>query len=83
MWIVIEAATGGIKKRVLKILQNLEENTCARVSFSIKLQAYLKRDSDTGVLCAFFSELFSEQFWATAFVIRQYKELHNTKAKLT
>ena len=39
MWIVIEAATGGIKKRVLKILQNSEESTCARVSFSIKLQA--------------------------------------------
>ena len=38
----------------LKILQNLQENICARVSFLIKLQAsalqlYQKRDSDTGV----------------------------------
>ena len=35
-----EAATGGvlIEKGILKILQNLRENTSARVSFSIKLQ---------------------------------------------
>ena len=36
-----EAATGGIlqKKVFLKISQNSQENTCARVSFLIKLQA--------------------------------------------
>ena len=36
-----EAATGGVllKKVLLKILQNSQENTCARVSFLIKLQA--------------------------------------------
>ena len=35
-----EAATGGIllKKVSLKIFQNLQENTCARVSLLIKLQ---------------------------------------------
>ena len=36
-----EPATGGVllKKSIFKNLQNLQENTCARVSFSIKLQA--------------------------------------------
>ena len=44
----------------LEISQNSQENTCARVSFLIKLQPsglriYLKRDSGTGVflwICA-------------------------------
>ena len=52
----LEAATRGVlwKKAFLEILQNSQENTCARVSFLIKVQAsglqlYLKRDSDTGV----------------------------------
>ena len=42
-----KAATWGVllKKVVLEISQNSQENTCARVSFSIKLQA-----SGTGVL---------------------------------
>ena len=35
-----EAATGGVLKKVfLKISQNSQEDTCARVSFLIKLQA--------------------------------------------
>ena len=43
---------------LLEILQNLQQNTCARVSFLIKLQdsglqRYLKRDSGTGVSCEF------------------------------
>ena len=43
------------KKVFLKIPQNSQENTCARVSFLMKLQAsglqlYEKRDSGTGVL---------------------------------
>ena len=39
-----EAATGGVllKKVFLEILQNSQENTCARVSFLIKLQASSK-----------------------------------------
>ena len=52
-----EAATGGLmyeKVLFLEIWQNSQENTCAKVSFIIKLQAwglqlYLKRDSDAGV----------------------------------
>ena len=41
-------------KVFLEILQNSQENTCARVSFLIKLQPYAlqlnqKRDSGTGV----------------------------------
>ena len=36
-----------VKRVLLKILQNSQESTCARVSFSIKLQA--DRDSGTGV----------------------------------
>ena len=46
------AQTCSIKKVFLEILQNSQENTCARVSFLIKLQAsatLLKRDSDTVV----------------------------------
>ena len=36
-----EAATGGVlqKKVFLKVSQNSQENTCARVSYLIKLQA--------------------------------------------
>ena len=42
-----------VKKAFLEIWQNSQENTCARVFFSIKLQArgmqrYLKRDSGRG-----------------------------------
>ena len=45
---VLEAATGGVlsKKVLLQILQNSQENTCARASFLIKLPAS-KRDSGT------------------------------------
>ena len=38
-----------IKKVLLKISQNSQENTCARVSFFKDLQLYQKRDSDTSV----------------------------------
>ena len=38
-----------MKKVFLKILQNLQENTCARVSKASGLQLYLKRDSGIGV----------------------------------
>ena len=39
-----KAATGAIllEKVVLEISQNLQESTCARVSFLIKLQAFAK-----------------------------------------
>ena len=43
-----EAVAGkcSVKKAFLEIWQNSQENTCGRVSFSIKSQALLKRDSD-------------------------------------
>ena len=48
-----------IKKVFLKISQNSQENTCARVSFSIKLQAtaciFIKKETLT--------EVFSCKFW--------------------
>ena len=37
-----------VKNLFLKILKNSQENTCARVSFLIKLQLYY-RDPGTGV----------------------------------
>ena len=39
-WIISEAVFGrcSVKKAFLEILQNSQENTCATVSFSIKLQ---------------------------------------------
>ena len=41
LFIATEAATTGVlcKKVFLEISQNSQENTCARVSFSIRLQA--------------------------------------------
>ena len=41
MYFYEEAATIGVlwKKVLLEILQNSQENTCAKVSFLIKLQA--------------------------------------------
>ena len=53
--IVVRSSRPGysVEKLFLVILQNSQENTCARVSFLIKfeagLQLYLKRDSGTGV----------------------------------
>ena len=42
-----------VKKVFLKILESSQENTCASVSFLIKLQAktcnFIKKDSGTGV----------------------------------
>ena len=55
------------KKIFLKISQNSRENTCARISFLIKLQASgltYKRESGTDVF--FFTEhLFAEHFKVT------------------
>ena len=49
-----EAATGGVlwTKALLKISQNSQKNTCARVFFLIKLQI-LKRYSNIGVFILF------------------------------
>ena len=51
------------EKVFLKILQNLQESNCVRVSFLIKLQAKKKRDSGTGA-----NSFFTEHLWATASV---------------
>ena len=60
---------------LLEMLQNSQENTCARVSFIIKLQALglqlnFKKYSGTGVflwiLRNFSEHLFTEYLWATS-----------------
>ena len=48
-----------VKNVLLEIWQNSQENTCARVSFLIKLQ---KRDSGRGVFCKF-CEIFKNTFF--------------------
>ena len=67
-----------MKKGVLKILENLQENTCARVSFLINLQAvynFIKKETLAQVFSREFCEIsknifFTEHLWATASVIR-------------
>ena len=63
-----EAATGAVlrKKVFLKILQNLQESTCARVCFLIKLQAsasnFIKKKTITQVFFYEFFEIFKNTF---------------------
>ena len=60
---------------VLEISQNSQENTCARVSLLIKLQAsacnFIKKETLTKVFSSEFYEIskntfFTEHLWATA-----------------
>ena len=56
-----EAATGGVFKIQIKVLQSSRENTYARASFLIKLQGlgvqlYYKKDSNTGVFLWIFKK---------------------------
>ena len=54
------------KKMFLKILQNLQENTCARVSFLIKLQAsdlQLYYEAPTQVFSCEFGDIFKNIFF--------------------
>ena len=52
-----------MKNVFLEILQNSQENTCARISFSFKLQArpegcnFIKKESQAQVLSCEFSEI--------------------------
>ena len=73
-----------IKKVFLKISQNLQENTCARVSFLIKLQAsvchFIKKETLALLFsCEFFeiskNTFFREHLWATASVLK-FDRLH-------
>ena len=63
----------------LEIPQNWQENTCAWVSFLVKVQArglqiYYKRDSGTGVFCEFCgiskNTFFTEHLRMTASAVR-------------
>ena len=80
---VSDAVTRVLYKKVfLKISLNSQENTCARVSFSIQLQAsgpqlYTKRDFGIGVflwvLRNFKNIFFTEHLWNTVFAVWQTK----------
>ena len=72
-----EAATRGVlrKKVFLKISQNSQENTCARISFLVKLQAepcnFIKKETLAKVFSCEFREIFKNTFftellWTTA-----------------
>ena len=56
-----------VKKVILEIWQNSQENTCARISFLIKLRAVpstsSKRDSGTGGFFCEFCEIFKNTFF--------------------
>ena len=63
--LISEAATGGVlrKKVFLKILQNSQENTCAKVSFLIKLQANLiKKETLAQVFLVNFAKFLRKPF---------------------
>ena len=64
------------EKVFLEISQNLQENTCVRVSFLMKLQAcnVIKKEAMTELFSREFREIFkniffTEHFWGTAFGI--------------
>ena len=70
-----EATRGVLQERVfLEIPQNSQENTCARVYFLIKLQAwacnFIKKETLTQVFSCQFCEIskntfFTEHLWTT------------------
>ena len=63
-----EAATGDVllKSVFLEILQNPQENTCARVSFLLKLQAsscnFIKKEALAQALSCEFCKIFKNTF---------------------
>ena len=64
-----------IKKVFFKISQNSQESTCARVSFLIKLQAFIKKETLEQVVFCEFCEIlknifFTEHLRAAASVFR-------------
>ena len=72
-----------VQKEFLKILQNPQENTCARVSFLIKfqtlfLQLYLKTDS-TQVFACGFCKIFKNTFFYRTPPVAASEISHHTK----
>ena len=63
----MSGATRGVlyKKVFLEISQNSQENTCARISFLIKLQAcnFIKKETLTQVFSCEFCEIFKNTFF--------------------
>ena len=52
-----------VKKVFLEISENSQENTCARVSFIIKLQAFMKKEALAQVFSCEFSEISKNIFF--------------------
>ena len=82
---ILEAATKGVlcKKLFLEISQNSQENTCARVSFLIKMQAcnFIRKETLTQAFSGEFCEIsentfFAEHVWSTASTIHSVSSLH-------
>ena len=74
--LVLEAATrvGLWKKVILEISQNSQANTCVRVPFSIRLQAFIKKEAVVQVFSCEICEIsknaiFTEHLWTTASVL--------------
>ena len=57
------AQTCSVKKVFLEISQNSQENTCARVSFLIKLQALGKKETLAQVFSCAFCEISKNTFF--------------------
>ena len=57
------AQTCSVKKVFLEISQNSQENTCARVSFLIKLQALGKKETLAQVFSCVFCEISKNTFF--------------------
>ena len=53
-----------VEKVFLEFSQNSQENTCARISFLIKLQSYFKKDTLTQVFSCEFCEISRKAFFA-------------------
>ena len=70
MYIMLLATRGALKEKVfLEISQNLQENTCARVSFLMKLQVcgpatFIKKETFAQVFSCEFLEISKNNFFA-------------------
>ena len=64
----------------LKISQNSQENICARVSFLIKLQVFIKKETLAKVVSCEFCEIFTNTFFhRTPLVAASTTRLRNTE----